>query len=241
MAPGVPWCWGGAKPGAVLNFGASWKSWMPSSPPAGCHRCCGGGVMVVGLGFFAGDFRVPLWVKKGGMKFPADPDTPVIMIGPGTGVAPFRAAIQERVAQGRRGEEWPWEGLWMSLAADRSVFSIREGGTGVSGGFGQAQALLCLNGSKLGSGAGKDQSLVYAACVVIHRMCCKAAPWVRAGLCRGSFLALCKWRWVVGLVFGCTRSRASALGPSSFPWLSCGSWQEAEAGGGELAALGGCS
>ncbi|XP_075375543.1 NADPH-dependent diflavin oxidoreductase 1 isoform X3 [Mycteria americana] len=50
-----------------------------------------------------GDVRVPLWVKKGGMKFPADPDTPVIMIGPGTGVAPFRAAIQERVAQGRRG------------------------------------------------------------------------------------------------------------------------------------------
>ncbi|KAM6316409.1 NADPH-dependent diflavin oxidoreductase 1 isoform 5-T5 [Podargus strigoides] len=52
-----------------------------------------------------GDIRVPLWVKKGGMKFPADPDTPVIMIGPGTGVAPFRAAIQERVAQGRRGGE----------------------------------------------------------------------------------------------------------------------------------------
>ncbi|XP_041908363.1 NADPH-dependent diflavin oxidoreductase 1 isoform X7 [Corvus kubaryi] len=50
-----------------------------------------------------GDVRVPLWVKKGGMKFPADPATPVIMIGPGTGVAPFRAAIQERVAQGWRG------------------------------------------------------------------------------------------------------------------------------------------
>ncbi|NXL67286.1 NDOR1 oxidoreductase, partial [Chordeiles acutipennis] len=50
-----------------------------------------------------GDVQVPLWVKKGGLKFPADPDTPVIMIGPGTGVAPFRAAIQERVAQGWRG------------------------------------------------------------------------------------------------------------------------------------------
>ncbi|NWI81782.1 NDOR1 oxidoreductase, partial [Dryoscopus gambensis] len=50
-----------------------------------------------------GDVRVPLWVKKGGMKFPADPATPVIMIGPGTGVAPFRAVIQERVALGRRG------------------------------------------------------------------------------------------------------------------------------------------
>lgn len=50
-----------------------------------------------------GDVRVPLWVKKGGMKFPAEPDTPVIMIGPGTGVAPFRAAVQERVALGRKG------------------------------------------------------------------------------------------------------------------------------------------
>ncbi|XP_019331446.1 NADPH-dependent diflavin oxidoreductase 1 isoform X3 [Alligator mississippiensis] len=49
------------------------------------------------------DVWVPLWVKKGGMKFPAKPDTPVIMIGPGTGVAPFRAAVQERVAQGRKG------------------------------------------------------------------------------------------------------------------------------------------
>ncbi|CAM5102495.1 unnamed protein product [Natator depressus] len=50
-----------------------------------------------------GDVRVPLWVKRGGMKFPAEPDTPIIMIGPGTGVAPFRAAIQERVAHGWKG------------------------------------------------------------------------------------------------------------------------------------------
>ncbi|EMP26424.1 NADPH-dependent diflavin oxidoreductase 1 [Chelonia mydas] len=50
-----------------------------------------------------GDVRVPLWVKRGGLKFPAEPDTPIIMIGPGTGVAPFRAAIQERVAHGRKG------------------------------------------------------------------------------------------------------------------------------------------
>ncbi|XP_053138677.1 NADPH-dependent diflavin oxidoreductase 1 isoform X2 [Hemicordylus capensis] len=47
--------------------------------------------------------RVPLWVKKGGLKFPASPDTPAVMIGPGTGVAPFRAAIQERVAQSQKG------------------------------------------------------------------------------------------------------------------------------------------
>lgn len=71
-------------------------------------------------------------MKKGGMKFPADPDTPVIMIGPGTGVAPFRAAIQERVAQGRRGEVWSWERLGMPLAAGGSVFIIWEGRTGGS-------------------------------------------------------------------------------------------------------------
>uniref|UniRef100_A0AAY4EG73 NADPH-dependent diflavin oxidoreductase 1 n=1 Tax=Denticeps clupeoides TaxID=299321 RepID=A0AAY4EG73_9TELE len=48
-----------------------------------------------------GDMFVPLWVKKGGLKFPNDLETPVIMVGPGTGVAPFRAALQERIALGR--------------------------------------------------------------------------------------------------------------------------------------------
>ncbi|TVK72989.1 NADPH-dependent diflavin oxidoreductase 1 [Bagarius yarrelli] len=48
-----------------------------------------------------GDAFVPLWVKKGSLKFPLDQDSPVIMVGPGTGVAPFRAAIQERVAEGK--------------------------------------------------------------------------------------------------------------------------------------------
>uniref|UniRef100_A0A671QA07 NADPH-dependent diflavin oxidoreductase 1 n=1 Tax=Sinocyclocheilus anshuiensis TaxID=1608454 RepID=A0A671QA07_9TELE len=48
-----------------------------------------------------GDVYVPLWVKEGSLIFPQDPDTPVIMVGPGTGVAPFRSAIQERAAQGK--------------------------------------------------------------------------------------------------------------------------------------------
>lgn len=48
-----------------------------------------------------GDMYVPLWVKKGSLKFPKDQDTPVIMVGPGTGVAPFRSALQERIAQGK--------------------------------------------------------------------------------------------------------------------------------------------
>ncbi|XP_030210121.1 NADPH-dependent diflavin oxidoreductase 1 [Gadus morhua] len=48
-----------------------------------------------------GEVRVPLWVKKGTLRFPADQDIPVIMVGPGTGVAPFRSALQERIAQGK--------------------------------------------------------------------------------------------------------------------------------------------
>ncbi|CAL8276339.1 unnamed protein product [Merluccius merluccius] len=48
-----------------------------------------------------GEVRVPLWVKKGTLKFPPEKDTPVIMVGPGTGVAPFRSALQERIAQGK--------------------------------------------------------------------------------------------------------------------------------------------
>ncbi|CAK6972512.1 NADPH-dependent diflavin oxidoreductase 1 [Scomber scombrus] len=48
-----------------------------------------------------GEVYVPLWVKKGSLKFPTQKDTPVIMVGPGTGVAPFRSALQERTAEGK--------------------------------------------------------------------------------------------------------------------------------------------
>ena len=39
-------------------------------------------------------------------RLPEDPNTPVIMVGPGTGIAPFRSFMQERDAQGAEGKNW---------------------------------------------------------------------------------------------------------------------------------------
>lgn len=50
---------------------------------------------------------VPVFVQVShGFRLPADADRPVIMIGPGTGIAPFRAFLEERQAIGARGRNW---------------------------------------------------------------------------------------------------------------------------------------
>jgi len=52
-----------------------------------------------------------------GFKPPANGDTPMIMVGPGTGIAPFRAFLEERAATGAKGKNWLFFGD-QKLAAD---------------------------------------------------------------------------------------------------------------------------
>lgn len=58
--------------------------------------------------FLAGDIgEVPVFVESNrNFRLPDDGDTPIIMIGAGTGVAPYRAFIEHRREHGHRGDNW---------------------------------------------------------------------------------------------------------------------------------------
>ncbi|KAL5482608.1 hypothetical protein ACEPAI_9202 [Sanghuangporus weigelae] len=72
-------------------------------------------------------YKIPIHVRRSTFRLPTNPKTPVIMIGPGTGVAPFRGFVQERVALARRTIEKngpdalaDWGRMWLFYGCRKS-------------------------------------------------------------------------------------------------------------------------
>lgn len=57
--------------------------------------------------------EIPVYLHHNkNFKLPANPETPIIMVGPGTGIAPFRAFVEERAVMGAKGKSWLFFGDW---------------------------------------------------------------------------------------------------------------------------------
>ena len=69
--------------------------------------------------------NVPVPVYPSSAKhfhLPDDPNAPIIMVGPGTGVAPFRAFLQERQALGAKGKNW----LFFGAQREKCDYAYKE-------------------------------------------------------------------------------------------------------------------
>ena len=69
--------------------------------------------------------NVPVPVYPSSAKhfhLPEDPDIPIIMVGPGTGIAPFRAYLQERQALGAKGKNW----LFFGAQREKCDYAYKE-------------------------------------------------------------------------------------------------------------------
>jgi len=65
-----------------------------------------GGVCSTFLADRAENVPIPVFPNASKFRLPEDGNTPIIMVGPGTGIAPFRAYLQERRAVGAKGKNW---------------------------------------------------------------------------------------------------------------------------------------
>uniref|UniRef100_A0A383VDI1 NADPH-dependent diflavin oxidoreductase 1 n=1 Tax=Tetradesmus obliquus TaxID=3088 RepID=A0A383VDI1_TETOB len=81
-------------------------SWLAGLAPAAAAAAADGGVSISSQnGTISSSssgvsvpIRVPVWVERGALRLPPSHSTPLLLVGPGTGVAPFRSFIWHRAA-----------------------------------------------------------------------------------------------------------------------------------------------
>jgi sulfite reductase alpha subunit-like flavoprotein len=88
------------------------------------------------------DNLIPCWIHQGSLP-PPRPLVPLVLIGPGTGCAPFRAFVEERAAQAateptapvlfffgcrNQDNDFLYRDFWLSHAWGQGVLSLKKGG-----------------------------------------------------------------------------------------------------------------
>ncbi|SHK29126.1 sulfite reductase subunit alpha [Rhodothermus profundi] len=117
------------------------------------------------------DQPVPVFIHSNpNFRLPDDPDTPIIMIGAGTGIAPFRAFLEEREVTGARGPNW----LFFGERNRATDFLYRD-----------ELERWCKRGvlTRLDTAFSRDQA---QKCYVQHRMLAQARTfyaWLEEGAC----------------------------------------------------------
>lgn len=122
-----------------------------------------------------GQTPVPVFVQpSAGFRLPDAPDAPIIMVGPGTGIAPFRAFLHERQAAGAKGRNWLFFG---EQRAETDHYYREE----------LERMLACGHLTRLSTAFSRDQAdKVY----VQHRML-EEAPALWAWLKEGAHFYVC--------------------------------------------------